>query len=125
MTPGSGVNFRLNNSATESKHQIEAMIGGVALFDYNNDGLLDIFIANGAQLPGMDKSDPRFWNRLYRNNGDGTYTDVTEAAGVRGNGYSMGVAIGDFDNDGGRTSTSQALIEISYCTTIMTEPLRT
>jgi len=100
MTPGSGVNFRLNNSATESKHQIEAMIGGVALFDYNNDGLLDIFIANGAQLPGMDKSDPRFWNRLYRNNGDGTYTDVTEAAGVRGNGYSMGVAIGDFDNDG-------------------------
>jgi len=48
----------------------------------------------------MDKSDPRFWNRLYRNNGDGTYTDVTEAAGVRGNGYSMGVAIGDFDNDG-------------------------
>ena len=96
----SGVNSIVNNSATASKHQIETMLGGVAVFDYNNDGLLDIFVANGAKLPGMDKSDPTYWNRLYRNNGDGTFTDVTKAAGVQGKGYSMGVAVADYDNDG-------------------------
>ncbi|HWD99881.1 MAG TPA: CRTAC1 family protein, partial [Bryobacteraceae bacterium] len=80
---------------------------GVAIFDYNNDGLLDLFFVNGAALkdpmpPGAkpDKSDSRYWNRLYRNNGDGTFTDVTEQAGLRGEGYGMGVAVGDFNNDG-------------------------
>ena len=98
--PKSGVDLIVNNSATASKHQIETMLAGVAVLDYNNDGLLDIFVANGAKLPGMDKSDPMYWNRLYRNNGDGTFTDVTKTASVRGNGYSMGVAVGDYDNDG-------------------------
>jgi hypothetical protein len=76
------------------------MAGGVAAFDYDNDGLLDLFFTNGATIPGLEKSDPKFLNRLYHNNGDGTYTDVTEKARVGGHGYSMGVAAGDYDNDG-------------------------
>ncbi len=96
----SGIRFIADNSKTPAKHQIETMLSGVAVFDYNNDGFPDIFFANGARIPGFDKADPRFFNRLYRNNGDGTFTDVTEKAGVRGKGYSMGVAAGDYDNDG-------------------------
>ena len=83
------------------------MVGGVAMFDYDGDGFPDLFFVNGAALldpmpPGAkpDKRDPRFWNRLYHNNRDGTFTDVTERAGVRGDGYGMGAAVGDFDNDG-------------------------
>jgi enediyne biosynthesis protein E4 len=94
-------------SKTSQKYLPETMGSGVAMLDYNNDGLLDLFFVNGAALrdpmpPGAkpDKSDPRYWNRLYRNNGDGTFTDVTEAAGLRGAGYGMGVAAGDFNNDG-------------------------
>ena len=95
-----GISFVLDNSVTPEKHQIETMIAGVAVFDYNNDGLLDIYFVNGASIPGLEKSHPRYYNRLYRNNGDGTFTDVTESAGLRGAGYGMGVAVGDYDNDG-------------------------
>ncbi|MBV8551653.1 MAG: CRTAC1 family protein [Acidobacteriaceae bacterium] len=83
------------------------MGAGVAMFDYNRDGRLDLFFVNGAALsdpmpPGKspDKTDPIYWNRLYRNNGDGTFTNVTEQAGLKGDGYGMGVAVGDYDNDG-------------------------
>jgi len=76
------------------------MISGVALIDYDNDGFLDIYLVNGASIPSLKKDSPKFYNRLFHNNHDGTFTDVTEKAGVAGEGYDMGVAIGDFDNDG-------------------------
>ncbi|HYK92270.1 MAG TPA: CRTAC1 family protein [Acidobacteriota bacterium] len=97
---GSGVTYVLKNSFSPTRYYYETMIGGAAVLDFNNDGLLDIFFPNGATLPGLEKSDPSYYNRLYRNNGDGTFTDVTDAAGVKGIGYSMGVAAGDYDNDG-------------------------
>src|SRR5438874_8722747 len=107
VTKASGINFKNEACHTSQKYFIETMEGGVALFDYDGDGFLDIFLINGAALsdpmsPGAspDKSDPRYWNRLYHNNGDGTFTDVTEKAGLQGRLYGMGVATGDYDNDG-------------------------
>jgi len=79
---------------------IETMTGGVAAFDYNGDGLTDIFFANGASLPSLEKNSPKFYNRLFRNDGGMKFTDVTQEAGVAGAGYSMGAAAGDYDNDG-------------------------
>ena len=79
---------------------IETMPGGIAVFDYNGDGLPDIYFTNGADVPSLEKTSPKFWNRLYRNDGNFHFTDVTEQAGVAGKGYSMGVAAGDYDNDG-------------------------
>lgn len=96
----SGVNFVTRNCATPNKNQIETMVAGVALFDYDGDGYLDIYLVNGAEIPSLEKVSPAYWNRLFHNNGDGTFTDVTEKAGVAGKGYGMGVAIGDYDNDG-------------------------
>ena len=95
-----GISMIVDNSATRDRHQVETMLAGVALFDYDNDGLLDIYVVNGASLPSMDKSDPKYWNRLYHNDGNGRFTDVTAKAGVRGEGYGMGVAAADYDNDG-------------------------
>lgn len=83
------------------------MSGGVAVLDYDGDGLLDLYFVNGAHIldpmpPSAhpNKSAPAYWNRLYRNNGDRTFTDSTERAGVAGSGYGMGVAAADYDNDG-------------------------
>jgi hypothetical protein len=110
VKPLRGIDFLLQNSPTPRKFLIETMPGGVALFDYNNDGLLDIFMVNGGRITeglhvpeNFERSNPRFWNRLYRQNRDGSFLDVTQAAGLSnaGNGnYGMGVAIGDYDNDG-------------------------
>ena len=95
-----GLDFRLENSPTRSKHQIETMPGGVGVLDIDNDGFMDLYFANGAESPSLIKSGPRHWNRLYRNQGDGTFRDVTAPAGVAGEGYAMAVAAGDYDNDG-------------------------
>lgn len=96
----SKINFTLRNSVSPQRYSIETMLGGVAVFDYNNDGLPDIFFTNGAAVPSLEKTGPQYYNRLFRNNGDGTFTDVTKQAGLEGIGYSMGVAAGDYDNDG-------------------------
>jgi hypothetical protein len=95
-----GVNFIAENSPTPNKNQPETMLAGVALFDYDRDGLMDIYFCNGAAIPSLKKSESRYRNRLFHNKGNGTFEDVTDRAGVAGAGYGMGVAIGDYDNDG-------------------------
>ena len=107
ISENAGVPFVHRASATPKKFLLETMGSGVALLDYDGDGFLDVYLLNGARLtPGMvpgsipEKSTPEYWNRLYRNNGNGTFSDTTEAAGMAGRGYAMGVAVGDYDNDG-------------------------
>ncbi len=100
MIKQSKIDFTLKSSISPQRYSIETMAGGVAAFDYDNDGLLDLFFTNGATVPALIKSDASFSNRLFHNNGDGTFTDVTVKAGLAGLGYSMGVAAGDYDNDG-------------------------
>jgi len=102
-----GIHFRQQASPTSKKYLLEAMGSGVALFDYDNDGRLDIFFANGARLDDPTpkgtipkKDNPKYWNRLFHQKSDGTFEDVTEHAGLTGFGYSTGVAVGDYDNDG-------------------------
>lgn len=95
-----GLEFTANSSPTEYKNQPETMVSGVALLDYDNDGFLDVYLVNGAAIPSLEKESPMYWNRLFHNNRDGTFSDVTEKAGVRGAGYGMGAAVGDYDNDG-------------------------
>lgn len=95
-----GVRFVAHNSATPQKQQPEGLIAGVALFDYDGDGYLDIYFVNGAGMPSLAKEGPQHMNRLFHNNRDLTFTDVTEKAGLAGAGYGMGVAVGDYDNDG-------------------------
>jgi len=100
VTSKSKLQFVTDSCPTPNKNQPETMVGGVALIDYDNDGYLDIFFVNGAAIPSLKKESPKYWNRLFHNNRDGTFTDVTEKSGLAGDGYDMGVAVGDFDNDG-------------------------
>src|SRR5580698_5449103 len=94
--------YRTNNDFRGRKYFPQPMCGGVAAFDYDNDGRIDLFFTNGATLPGMEKSSPGFENCLLRNRGDGSFEDVTAKAGLGGAslGFSFGVAAGDYDNDG-------------------------
>ncbi|MGD0128580.1 MAG: VCBS repeat-containing protein [Terriglobia bacterium] len=107
VTASSGVQFHHYASQTAKKYMLEIMGSGVALFDFDNDGRLDIFLVNGAPIGDPTplgtiprKSDPKYWHRLYHQKPDGTFEDVTEQAGVEGKGYGYGVAVGDYDNDG-------------------------
>jgi hypothetical protein len=107
VTQRLGVNFQYLSSHTSRKYLLETMGAGVALFDYDNDGRLDIYLVNGAPLADPtpkgtvpQKTGTQYWNRLYHQKPDGTFEDVTEKAGLQGAGYGMGVAVGDFDNDG-------------------------
>src|ERR1700756_419076 len=107
ITAQSGVQFRYMASHGTHKYLPETMGPGVALFDYDNDGRLDLFVVNGAPLADPttkgtipQKTGPEYWNRLYRQKADGTFEDVTVKAGLQGTGYAMGVAVGDYDNDG-------------------------
>ena len=102
IAPKSNFTYRTDNNFTGRKYFPQTMCGGVAAFDFDNDGRMDLFFTNGAKLPELEKTDPRFYNCLLRNRGDGTFEDVTARAGLLGKdlGFSFGVAAGDYDNDG-------------------------
>jgi len=104
VTEKSGINFRHSFGEQKLSSIMEATGSGCAWIDYNNDGLLDLYVVSGRYVDGVTKfSKPdgvEATNHLYRNNGDGTFTDVTEQAGVGGKGFGMGVTVGDYDNDG-------------------------
>ncbi|HVQ37404.1 MAG TPA: CRTAC1 family protein [Pyrinomonadaceae bacterium] len=100
------ITFKRSPAFTASKYLLEAMGGGVAVFDYDNDGRLDLFFTNAAALKDPmptgelpDKRDSRYWNRLYHQKADGTFEDATETSGLKGSGFSMGAAAADYDND--------------------------
>ena len=100
VAASAGVDFVLENNPTAEKHLIETMPGGIAVFDYDGDGLPDIFFTNGARVPALEKNAPKFHNRLFRNLGGMKFKDVTLEAGLAGVGYSIGAAAADYDNDG-------------------------
>jgi enediyne biosynthesis protein E4 len=99
VTRASGIDFHLTCGSLEKRYIMESMCGGIAVFDYDNDGWMDIFLVNGSTLEDLraGKCHP---SKLYRNNHDGTFTDVTTKAGLTHCGWGFGVAVGDYDNDG-------------------------
>ena len=99
VTEPAGLEFHHVDGRSGQRYFLETVGSGTAFFDYDGDGLIDIYFVNGADLPGFSSPAPPT-NRLYRNNDDGTFTDVTEQAGVGDTGYGAGCAVGDYDNDG-------------------------
>ena len=107
ITEKSGVHFQHQALHTTRKYLLETMGSGLALFDCDNDGRLDLFLVNGAPYSDPtptgfvpQKSGPQDWNRMYRQKSDGTFEDITEKSGLKGVGYGMGAAVADYDNDG-------------------------
>ena len=100
VSASSGLTFVLDQHATPEKNMVETMAGGVAVFDYDGDGLPDLYFTNGGSIPSLRKESPGEWNRLFHNDGGLKFTDVTERAGVKAEGYTTGAAAADFDNDG-------------------------
>lgn len=127
VTQRLGISFQYQSSHTSRKYLLETMGPGVAVFDYDNDGRLDIFLVNGAPLSDPtpkgtipQKTGPQYWNRLYHQKADGTFEDVTKRAGLAGEGYGMGVAVGDYDNDASKIFTSPPTGATSFTTTTAT-----
>jgi len=107
ITDMAGVHFQHQAPHTSRKYLIETMGSGVALFDCDNDGRLDLFLVNGAPYSDPtpkgfipQKTGAEYWNRMYHQKPDGTFEDITEKSGLKGVGYGMGVAVADYDNDG-------------------------
>src|ERR1700686_2566720 len=102
IAPQSKFSYVTNNDLSPRKYFVQPITGGVAIFDFDNDGKMDIFLTNGAKLPELKKTGPSFYNCLLRNRGDGTFEDVTKKAGLSGEnlGFNFCAAAGDYDNDG-------------------------
>ena len=98
ITRSAGITFE-HVSSPDKRYIVESMSGGVALLDYDNDGLLDIYFVNSLTVDLL-KSNGKTKSALYRNNGDGTFSDVTAKAGIGDVGWGMGAAVGDYNNDG-------------------------
>ena len=98
----SSFSYVSNNGFNGRKYFAPQMCGGVAILDFDNDGKMDIFLTNGAEMPSLRKTNSSFYNCLLHNRGDGTFEDVTSSAGLTGSdlGFSLGVAAADYDNDG-------------------------
>ncbi len=100
VTKETGITFVHTDGSSGRRYIMETVTCGLALFDYNNDGLLDIYFVNGAPLPGAPARNPPPRNELWRNDGNWHFTNVTDQAGVGDTGFGMGVTVGDYDNDG-------------------------
>src|SRR5262249_10279966 len=99
VTAAAGIHFKHTNGSSGRFYSAETAGSGCAFLDYNNDGKPDIFLVNASRLPGCTGKGP-FYSALYRNDGDGTFTDVTKEAGLTVECYGMGVAVADYDGDG-------------------------
>src|SRR5215472_2186411 len=99
ITSAAGIDFHLTCGDLDSRYIIDSMCGGVAVFDYDNDGWMDLFFVDGSTLDDL-RAGRCHTGKLYRNNHDGTFTDVTAKSGIAHCGWGYGIAVGDYDNDG-------------------------